>query len=255
VDSTVHISRTLRASSQAIWRALTEDMAAWQADQASGVVELGGHVLLTWPTLGAEADLTAIEVVSPRRLSFSTGSTTVTFTLDGSTLHLSHSGLASGDEAEGTRASWKVALATLDQYLAYHEGRPRQTAWAFQRAHTTAQAAHVYFTDEAALKIWLTRAGSVGNDGSHVDLELGWGERLTGQVLGITSGRDVALSWSERSESALVLRTLPAPFSDSERLLVLTWSCWGHEPDAATVERFESALKRLARVLSHPADA
>ena len=135
------------------------------------------------------------------------------------------------------------------------EGRPRQTAWAFQRARTTAQAAHVYFSHEAALKTWLTRAGSVGNDGSSVELELGWGERLTGQVLGTASGRDVALSWRERNESALVLRTLPAPFSDSERLLVVTWSCWGSEPDAATVERFESALKRLARVLSRPAEA
>ena len=179
----------------------------------------------------------------------------VSFEVEGSTVALSHSGLAPGDEADGTRASWKVALGLLDHYLAHHQGRDRRTAWAVQRAVTTAGAAHVYFSNEAALGTWLTRSGEVGADGSAVALELAWGEELSGVVLASEPGRDVAISWHERQESALVLRTLPAPFSGSERLLVATWSCWGREPDREIADRLERALERLARVLSNSAEA
>jgi uncharacterized protein YndB with AHSA1/START domain len=255
VDTTVSIRRTVRGSAESIWRALTRAISAWQADEASGVVELGGHLLLAWPTLGAEVDLDVVELEPPHRLVLSAGASLVTFEVEGSTVGLGHSGLMAGDEAEGTRASWQVALATLDQYLAYHDGQPRRTAWAVQRATVSAEAAHVYFTDEAALRAWLTHAGRVDGEGASVSLELGWGERLTGEVLACAPGRDVALSWREQHDSVLVLRTLPAPFSETERLLVATWSCWGREPNPGTTEQLQRSLRRLAHLLSRPAEA
>ncbi len=255
MDTCITISRTVRGSADSIWAALTCGLAAWQADRVEGDVEVGGHLLLAWPALGAEVDLDVVEVDPRRRLVLSTGATRVTFRIDGSSVELSHSGLSQGDEAEGTRASWTVALGLLDHYLAHHLGRPRHTAWTVARANTTPGAAHVYFTDEAALRTWLTRRGGVGEAGDPVALEMGWGERLTGRVLASESGRDVAISWGERHQSALVLRTLPAPFSQIERLLVATWSCWDHEPDVETVSHLDDAVRRLALVLSRSAEA
>jgi uncharacterized protein YndB with AHSA1/START domain len=255
VDTSVSISRTVRGSAESIWHALTSGVAAWQADRAEGTIELGGHLLLAWPALGAEVDLDVIDVEEGRRLVLATGATRVTFEVGESSVRLTHSGLSPGDEVDGTRASWKVALGLLDHYLAHHQGQDRKNAWVVQRAATTPAAAHVYFSDEAALSTWLTRGGAVGAEGAPVTLDLAWGEQLTGTVLASEPGRDVAISWRQRGESALVFRTLPAPFSDTERLLVATWSCWGIDPDGEIAERLRHGVERLARILSNHAEA
>lgn len=253
----VTLRRRVHGSGESLWRALTvpAELAAWQADRVAGVVELGGHLLLGWPALGAEVDLDVVEYDEPRLLGLSTGSSVVRFGVADNELTVSLEGLTSNDEVEGTRAAWEVSLATLGHYLGRHAGQTRNVTWAIARARTTASIAHAFFTDEAALATWLTRSGRVGGAGEPLALELEWGERLSGRVLASTPGRDVAFSWADVHDSVLALRTLPAPFEEGERLLIGTWSCWGHAPDPRTVARLQAAFGRLARILAQGADA
>jgi hypothetical protein len=77
-----------------------------------------------------------------------------------------------------------------------------------------------------------------------------WGETLTGRVLARTPDRDVAVSWNEHGDSALVLRTLPVPGEPNERFLILNWSRWGEtEAPPPTQAGLDAACQRLATLL------
>jgi hypothetical protein len=82
-----------------------------------------------------------------------------------------------------------------------------------------------------------------------VQLELAWQEPLTGTVLANTPGRDVAISWQERGQSVLALRTLPSASSPGERVLALSWSRWNDDAGSQTSRQLGLALGRLQRAL------
>jgi len=114
----------------------------------------------------------------------------------------------------------------------------------------------VFFTDAAALAQWLTVSGGVPSDGDECLLTFAWGETLTGKVLANTPERDIALTWTEDSDSCLVFRTFPSPRSAEERLLALAWSHYGSPTFSdISAQGLQASLDRLGRVLSRTGSA
>ena len=100
------------------------------------------------------------------------------------------------------------------------------------------------------------RTGNLDLRSGQVQLVLGWGERLSGKVLAHTPGRDLALSWQERDNSVLILRTLPSPTVPNERLVAAVWSCWSDGAESArTRDGLSTAVGHLARILSTAGEA
>jgi len=240
------------------WAACTEParIAGWQADEASGKVEPGGTLVLGWPLLGASVVLDVVVFEPQRLLELRNGEASVRIELSDGVVRLSHSGVEPGDEASGVESSWRLSLAVLAHYLERHWPKPRQVLWFARSAPTTPEAAHVFFTERAALGAWLTKAGEIGPSGTSYALELVSGPKLSGRVLANTPGRDLVLSWEEDFGSTLALRTIPAPSAAAERIVALVWSRWmdrpAPEPLAAA---FEASIDRLARLLQNSRSA
>jgi hypothetical protein len=204
---------------------------------------------LSWPALGASVLLEVGAVDAPRRVVFRNGDTSVAMSIEDDRVELTHSGLTPSDDQDALEASWRVALALLAHYCERHPGRPRNVHWLVGRTRCSAEAAHAFFTDEGALASWLTRRGSIPATASSFALELGSGAALSGRVLANVAGHDVAISWTEEDESALVLRTLPAA-EEGERIVALAWSRWtAGAPAAERFEELEAAHARLLRAL------
>ena len=172
-------------------------------------------------------------------------------------LRLAHSGLLGEDEVEGVRSSWQIALRVLDHYALHHFGQPRHVHWSMTYAPTSAATAHVFYSDGTALDAWLTRGSSgLGEVGSPCSLSFNWGEKLSGTVLAKAENRDVAITWQERNNSVLVLRTLPSPMVPGDRLLAVSWSHWNCTlDDQATQTGFDSALRTLKQRITSRGEA
>ncbi|HLV21505.1 MAG TPA: SRPBCC domain-containing protein [Polyangiaceae bacterium] len=249
----IEVRRSIDAAPDTLWAACGHPagIARWQADQAEGDVVRGGRLSLSWPALGAHVELDVVEATYPHRLVLRNGETHVTFDLSPGQVAITQNGVHSPDEAAALRSSWALSLSLLDHQLRHHATASRQVDWFLARARTTAEAAHVFFTNEAALRTWLTQSGGVGPEGSACSLALSWGARLNGRVLSLGEGRDVALSWDDQGQSVLVMRTLPSPRSPDERLVALSWSRWGTtDPGTAVVTGLSGAVVRLQAALT-----
>lgn len=249
--ASIHVSQAIEASRASIWHAISDPrgIARWQADTASGGLEQGGYVL-RWPSLGAELALEVTVAEPDRRLVLRNGDTSLELRVGEGRLDLVHHGVEPGDDIEGMRASWQIALGVLAHYLKHHEGQDRHVHWAARPMATRPELAHVFFTDRAALGSWLTRGdGAVGDVGQDVRFTSQWGSRFEGQVLARQPGRDVAVSLREPVDGVLVFRTLPSPFTEDQRLVALVWSRWGPPVPSDLPDALTGALGRLKRVV------
>ncbi len=246
----IRISQPVDASRNLLWHAIAqpEGMQRWQADDVAGESRVGETLRLLWPALGASVDLSVIRIVHGELLQVGAGDSEVTIEVEPGRVTLTHSGLEPGDHAEGMQSSWHVALRCLRHYAERHPGEARTVRWFVRRVQTTAEVAHTFFTDEHAMQSWLTPSGAIGADGEAFELKLQNGESLSGDVLARVDERDVALTWRERGDSVIVLRTLPSPFDVDERLVAIVWSTWG-DPDVDDYPFFEAAIDRLGRLL------
>lgn len=253
MSKTIRLTRSVGVDLEPLWHACTdaEAMQRWQADRVDGSVTPGSRLTLRWPALRAAVELEVIEVDPMRQLVLSGGDSTLRMRFEPGLLTLEHELEEQPDFVEGMTSSWRVALAHLAHYLDHHAGRDRVTTWFVRPARTSAAMVHGYFTNEVALRSWLTREGSVGSIGSRCSLALAGGLRISGTVLANSEGRDVAVSWEEDGGSLLALRTLPMPTDPSARILTISWSRWQDASpwgDRAR-DHLHAALERLARVL------
>jgi hypothetical protein len=251
MKGSISVSQPVAASRGAIWRAVSEarGLARWQADAVTGGLDQGAFVL-SWPSLGARLDLEVVQAVPEKHLVLRSGDATVELALEDGHIELVHRGLEPGDDLEGLRASWSTALSILSHYLSHHEGSDRHVSWIVRSARTSADVAHVFFTDKRALGSWLTRGdGGVGEVGDSVSFTTHWGSCFSGQVLARRAGRDVALRLNEPEDSVLVFRTLPAPHAEGERLVAVVWSRWGAVPQSKLPNHLSGAVGRLKTVL------
>ncbi len=231
-------------------------MTAWQADEANGEVSVGSMLWLRWPALGVELTLDVLEVVPESRVVLAKGATRVELALDGQAVSLTHAGVSDGDEREGVASSWQLSLGLLMHYCELHPDASRTVRWLMRPARTTTGAAHVFFSEQAALASWLGSGSSIGAAGTRYALDLGPGVTMTGRVLAHSPGRDLALSWEEDDQSVVVLRTLPQPFEPDVRLVVLSYSRWiERAPPQSRLDLLEAAHHRLIRLLDSDREA
>ncbi|HEX9620734.1 MAG TPA: hypothetical protein VF989_11405 [Polyangiaceae bacterium] len=250
---TINIHQTIRTSAENLWRACADvaGVAGWQADEASGSLDPGGTLTLSWPSLGTSIELSVFERVEGKRIVLGSQDSQVRFEVADGRIEITHSGLLSSDEAEGVSASWRAALSVLRHGLQIHDGRARSVLWAMQSIRITVERAHLFFTDAAAQRTWLASGGTgFGRADEAYSLHTQWGETLSGEILCRVPERDVAVSWQEAGESVLVFRTLPSPFRDDERLVSVAWSRWVEHARPARVQReWTRALSRLRRAV------
>ncbi len=257
------LEQTIDAPLDRIWAACSEPagLCAWQADRAEGRVAQGSEVLLSWPALSVAIELT-VEVVEPRRrLVFrSEDDARLELRFEPNRVLLEHVGEFEEDERDGTLSSWRLSLASLAHYLEHHDGRVRRVHWATQHAKTSLEDAHAFFTLAGAQSGWLTRTGTgtgtgIGEPGTEVSLDLAWGEHVSGSVLCHTAPRDVLVSWREKNQALLALRTLPALGGRDERLLTASFSSWDERGGEGVAAQMQAALSRLSRILETRASA
>ena len=253
MSARVQIEQKLSCTPEQAWLACAapSGMRQWQADQVSGRVVAGGRLELKWPALGASIELDVVEVRRGERLVLESGRSRVTFELGPGFVRVEHQGIASSDELAGTDSAWRTSLALLAHYVERHRGRSRSVHWVVRRARTTPEAAAEFFSGKEALGAWLGRTdAAIGMPGSRYELRTLWGEPMTGRVLSRVPGRDLALSWAEQDDSALVLRTLPSPSASDERLIAACWSRWSGAPASkSSLHGLDAALDNLARLL------
>jgi uncharacterized protein YndB with AHSA1/START domain len=258
LNHSIQVVQAVHAPPARVWRACasTEGLQNWQADEVRGRVRPGEQLRLRWPALGAEIELGVGSVEEGRRVTLQAAGSTVEMAITPGTVTVAQDGLAAGDESDGVASSWRLSLALLAHHLEHHAGRTRQVSWFFKSMRTSSDAAHVFFTEPAALSSWLTRAGELDLRGGHAELVFNWGEQLSGQVLAHTPGRDLAISWQQQDNSVLVLRTLPSPLVSNERLVAAVWSCWSDcAGSTRTRDGLGMAMGRLARILSTTGEA
>ncbi len=251
MKGSISVSQPVAASRSAIWQAVSEarGLARWQADAVSGGLDQGAFVL-SWPSLGARLDLEVVQAVPEKSLVLRSGDATLELALHDGHIELVHRGLGPEDDLEGLRASWSTALSILSYYLSHHEGSDRHVSWIVRPVRTSADIAHVFFTDKRALGSWLTRGeGGIGEVGDPVSFTSHWGACFSGQVLARRPGRDVAIHLNEPEDSVLVFRTIPAPHSRTERLVAVVWSRWGAVPASTLPNQMSGAVGRLKSVL------
>ena len=252
MDTSIRIFQPLSTPPERVWRACVDPdlIACWQADEAFGTVEPGGKLVLRWPALDAAVQLDVLEVLRHERVVVENARSRVEFLLMPDGFTVTHDGLEYGDEADGVASSWRLSLALLAHYLERHWGKRRRVSWFVRSLRTSAETAHVYFSEAAGLGKWLAVRGEVGPRGSDYRLEAAWGETMSGRVLSHTAGRDVLLTWEEDGSSTLAFRTLPSPRDPTQRLLAVVWSRFvNEEPSDARRAGVEAAVDRLARVL------
>jgi uncharacterized protein YndB with AHSA1/START domain len=258
VTSSITVRRSVSASRNRLWRecSTARGLMRWQADTVVGDATSGSILTLSWPAMGLSVRMHVAKSIPDKCVVYEVGSSRLTIEVDDGEIALTHDGLRSDDERDGMVSAWRTALGVLDHGLKCHPDMPRHVRWFMQPVQTTPEFAHVFFTDAAALAQWLTTSGGVPRDGENCRLTLAWGETLTGQVLANTVERDVALTWSEQSESCLVFRTFPSPRSPDERLLALAWSQYGSPAfSESSAQGLQASLDRLVRLLSRMGNA
>jgi uncharacterized protein YndB with AHSA1/START domain len=258
----LHIDRRVSASSSELWDACAtpRGLEGWYADKVSGTIASGGTVRLEWPGLQSSAVLEVVEWAPERRVVYRNGDSRVALDVADQRVSLTHSGLGGTDDIEGFRSSWRVALAVLAHSLEVHRGRQRRASWFLSRARTSARTAHMYFTAPEGLSAWLSRGSGVPREGETYSMTTLGGAPMSGRVLAVEDGRDVAISWQEADDSVLVFRSLPSPARRDERILAACWSRWmapnsRREDGVRQVEakqteaELERSVRRLAREL------
>jgi hypothetical protein len=233
------------------------ELSAWQADEVEGQVRSGSRLKLGWPALGIQLSLDVVRVEAGRRVVLSHGPARLELEVVPGGIELRHAAPFDDDTFDGTASSWRIALATLANYLARHAGRSRRVHWSVARARGSAEVCHAYFTEPELLGSWLgSTSAPIGSVDSNVTLSLGSGRRASGPVLAHTPGRDLALRWREADDSILVFRTLPFEPEPEQRYLLLGWSRWSDLPDAEPIRNeLNRAIAQLARNLDRAGKA
>src|SRR5690606_11409572 len=159
-----------------------------------------------------------------QRLRLRNGTAEVEFELENEAVVLTQYGLDPDDDIEGLRSSWQVALAQMAHSVERHPGRQRHVEWAVSQVRVTPETLHLFLTERAVRRLWLGEADGDLTPGARYQLAIHDGPLLEGTVLACIPGRDVALSCTNLSDTAIVFRTLPSPLAADERLVAVSIS-------------------------------
>jgi uncharacterized protein YndB with AHSA1/START domain len=252
------------AAPEQIWEALVDPdgIARWFVDRAEGRADRAGTIVRWFfDRFNYALPYRVLEATPGERLILDGGpDAPAPFVLEiairktgGQTLvSLVNSGFLDrsdwDDRFEGVVSGWRMALATLKEYLERHPGRRRTQFFSLVPSWYEYEALAPYYREADLLAKWLTRSGAIGSRGEPCRLELRSGERVTGEVLERTA-REVIVRWDEIG-GALSLKAFS--MGPGRRALCLHGSSW-REPQACTgeVERqMTEALERLKRLIA-----
>jgi uncharacterized protein YndB with AHSA1/START domain len=256
---TLRLSQAIAAAPDLIWKALSssQGLARWQADDASGEVREGGLVRLSWGAFGATVELRVTECVPHQVVRFRHRQSEVEFSLNHHQVAFTQYGLEPGEDLEGLRSSWTVSLAQLAHSVERHPGRRRSVEWLVRLTATTPETLHLYFTQPELLRSWLGDADAPLVSGETFSWRLHGGTHLTGRVLALVPGRDIALSCDNLGDGVIVLRSIPHPLDEAQRLVAISVSQWGRPARTGVriIEQLEASLRRLASLSSQTGSA
>ena len=252
--ATLHLDQPIAAAPDLIWKALSspQGLARWQADEVMGEVREGGVVRLSWGAFGANVELQVLVCVPHQRLRLRHRQSEVEFSLHEHQVQFTQYGLEPGEDVEGLSSSWQISLAQLAHSIERHPGRRRSVEWLVRTTSARPETLHLYFTQPELQKSWLAEAEAPLRVGEPYAWTLQSGIRLTGRVLALVPGRDVALSCDNLGDGIIVLRSIPNPLDDGMRIIAISVSQWGRPARTGTriVEQLSLALPRLANLSS-----
>lgn len=246
--ASLELTRVIDAPPDLLWRAIStaEGLSTWHADQVTGSIATK-NFQVGWPSLNAQMELHVQSVDPGHRVVLRAGQSRVELSLEAGGVRLVHEGLDEADDLRGFRSSWALALSLLDHAATRHPGTTRRVDWFFERVHSGPELVHFYFSSAVGLQTWLGKSGDIGPAGSPISIAWEGRVQLHGEVLAHEPERDLALSWRELSNAALVLRTLPA--AGGARSLALSLSTYGQAPPPAVLKHLERGLSRLGETL------
>lgn len=254
-----------------VW-AEPEKIAGWFVDRATGKAEAGAAITWYFDSFKLALPYKVLEAVPGERFSVlwegpmpPPGILEVIIERDGAEtlIRLVQAGFREGaewnEEYEGVASGWRLALASLREYLEHYFDERRTTLLLTRPARFSYAEVSRYYRDPSLLAQWLTNepsgrggsAGSIGDAGEECDLDLRGVGKLTGRVLARTE-REVALSWPEE-RGVLELKAFSI---GPQKLLCLRASLWGGAPEKAKQIEAQptAAIDRLAGLLQKSAN-
>ena len=254
---TVRAEIRTRATPMQVWQAWADPvrLSQWFTDRARGEAKPGQRMTWIFDKLGFELPHDVLEAVPGERLVFrGTPPERPPYLLEiliaregpETVVRLIHSGLVDGDdqdeEYDGVRSGWEMAMSILRHYLEHYYGEAKRTVLVMRPARFSYDAVLPYYKEEPLLATWLTSSGAIGWPDERFTLTLRDGERLSGQVLAVTS-HEVAVSWEEE-HAVLELKAFSAGPSRMLCMRIIGWAM--SESRAAELERLcERALEKL----------
>jgi hypothetical protein len=213
-------------------------------------------LVLHWDSLGAELHLKVVQLRFEEELVLSAqqadGSSHVlrvqmrALQPEVTALTLSLRGEMSDDEREGSAAGWHTQLRILDRYLSL-DPKSRTSFAAFGTAVVPLTAAYDALSHPHR---WLCEEEGHWNlEGQRfaitvMSAEQGPGRTLTGEVLSLVEGRELAL-WCTELGGVIRMRAIPLA-GGRARLVGLQVIRWGEEPAALRIrEELTAAVDRL----------
>lgn len=236
-----------------------EKISQWFVDRAEGKAVTGGDIKWFFDKFNMELNYKVLEAIPGERFAIlwpgpmpPSGILEVIIERDAgeTVIRLVNSGFREdaqwNEEYEGVASGWHTSLALLREYLENYFGQPRTSILVMQPAQFDYAQVARYFREPALLAKWLTKSGSIGEEGEACKLVLQGGDTLTGRVIARTD-HEVTVSWNE-ARAALELKSFSM---GPQRMLAVRGSGWSMDAKrAAEIEKqMTEAVARLAATL------
>jgi uncharacterized protein YndB with AHSA1/START domain len=259
------IEHRVQAPLHRVWDAWTKvaQLTAWDPDRIDGSIEAGQRIVMHWDSFGVSLDVDVIACNEKEelrlRMQRSDGSSQDLLVVmqgagDSATdVSLSFEGAMSEDERLGTASGWHTQLRLLERYLALPP-EPRESFSALGPAVVTMELAYEALAHPGR---WLSQEDlhfqKEGQPYSITTMDSPGieSQRLSGEVLSLVEGRELAL-WCDELNGVVRLRAIPLA-GGGARLLGVQVVRWGERPEALAIqESLRESVDRLVGLVGGP---
>lgn len=253
----VEDSVTVPVAPTTAWEAWADPqgIAGWFVDRAVGRVEAGARVVWAWERFGLEVEHEVVHAERPTRMVLraaapdAAGSVLeVTFREAGgdTVVRIVQSGFG-GEDAEGTRSGWALALGVLRHHLeAGYGGRRRTEIIALEEVPLPCASARPYLRTAEGLARWLTTGPPALPPGSagEAPWTLRGGFARTGPLIA-DAGLESLHAWNELEGTLELKAFATGAGSCMVGVRAMSWSR-ADRPFEAVEAELRSSVRRLA---------